>query len=98
MHKDDKKFLINLSVKEKLIKQLDKKTLINLVSFAMNHIKAPNIAQLVTQLGAMKLRDKKGASTLAADGIATVEQLKTLSPAQIHQVCSEYEFNETAAA
>ena len=93
MIKNNKKFLLNLGVKPKLLDNIGDKLTKTLCSYAMDHVKVNNIAQLLTQLAFMELGGKHGAAMLAAEEIATVEQLKSLTKEQIEQVIADYELS-----
>jgi hypothetical protein len=93
MKKDTNKFLLELGVKEKLLSKLKDSLISQLASYAMDHVKAPNIAQLVTLIAFMELNGKKGAAELAAEGIVTPEQLKSLEAHQISQILGDFYIN-----
>ncbi len=92
----DSSFLLKMGMKQALLDKLDKVQIEGLLSFAMDHMKASNLGQMLIQLASMELNKKSGSIMLAASGLATPIQLKNLSYEQVKMVHDDYTFHEDA--
>lgn len=90
MLKIDDKLLLKVGLKQTLLDKLTYLQKKHLISFAMDHIKAPNLLRMLTQLISMEINDKKGVILLAMHNIVTTTQLKNLTSAQIQMLINEY--------
>lgn len=91
----DKNYLIELGMKEVLVNKLNDEQIENILSFAMEHQKSENLLNSLIQLASMESNNKKGASFLAVNNIATISQLKNLRPDQIETVIDDlYHHND----
>ena len=94
VQKLDASFLLKHGMKEALVSKLNAKQIEGLLSFAMDHMKVPNLGQMLIQLASLELHSKEGAITLAVDGVATIIQLKNLTPEQVRMAADDYAFHE----
>ncbi len=90
----DSSFLIKQGFKQALVDKLTEKQVEGLLEYAMEHIKMPNLGQILIQLASMELHNKKGAILLAVDGIASAIQIKNLSVEQVKSIVDDYAFHE----
>jgi hypothetical protein len=94
---DNPAFLNQLGMNQKLVTKLDISQIKNLSAFAMDHIKDGDLLQMLIQLASLEMREKKGAIVLAANSIATIIQLKSLTPAQVLKLMEIYELDRNEA-
>jgi hypothetical protein len=90
----DQSFLLKIGMKQALLDKLNKVQIEGLLSFAMDHMKAPNLSLMVVQLASMELNKKSGSIMLAANGLATPIQLKNLTHEQVKMIHDDYTFHE----
>jgi hypothetical protein len=88
--------LLSLGLKPALIEKLDDEQKTNIVNFSMQYASNSSLNQMVLSLASMEVRGKKGAAFLAANGIASIMQLKELTAEQIAVVESDYHYHEDA--
>jgi hypothetical protein len=94
MGSDNRKFLLDKGLKDKLLDKLSPGVLKNLVAFAMDNIKAPELQKLLIKLASMEINGKAGASALAVEKVANIEQIKNLEVEQISELNALYEGHE----
>jgi predicted transcriptional regulator len=92
------KYLLELGVNEKLLQQLDVKQQKQLVLFSKKYADPKVAARLTMQLGYLELRSHKGAIYLAVHSIASILQIKNMTPDQLLEVVEEYEHNHDMKA
>lgn len=91
----DANYLVNLGMKQALVDKLDDEQIEHLLSFAMDNSESETLLQSLIKLASMEIRDKQGAAFLAANGLATIAQLKNLRPEQIEMVIDDlYHHND----
>lgn len=89
--------LADLGMKQALIDKLDPESRNMLIAYAMDNMSIPTLLQSLIQLASMELQGKKGAISLAYNGLANHTQLKSISSRQIAELCADYAFHQDKA-
>jgi nucleotidyltransferase/DNA polymerase involved in DNA repair len=91
-----KKYLIDLGMKDLLVNKLSVVQQDQLASFAMDNVGKSNLLQMLIQLSCLETRGKMGSIILAAQGVATVQQLKNLEISDVEEVFDYFNFHKDA--
>ena len=83
-------FLSEHGIKVGIVDKLNDEQVMNIVSFALDHITISDLSRLIVLLASMELSKKPGSAFLASNGIATPEQLKNLSEEQVYNIAEDY--------
>jgi len=90
MRYDEKQYLLELGMRDKLLDYLTKEQLIKLAEFAMDNLKIPNLLQLLIGLASLERKGKEGAIELVARDIITTRHAKSLEAGQMQQILDIY--------
>lgn len=90
MRYNEKQYLLELGMKDKLLGYLTQEQLIKLAEFAMDHLNIPNLLQLLICLASLERKGKEGAIELVARDIITTRHAKSLEAAQLQQILDMY--------
>lgn len=94
LKKNDVSLLLKHGLKEQLLLNLSEHVKTNLISYALDHIKKSDLSRDLLLVASMELAGKNGAAELAAEGIATVPQLKVLTKKHIQDLVGDYHYHQ----
>lgn len=92
--KNDVSLLLKHGLKEQLLLNLSEQVKTYLISYALDHIKKSDLDRDLLLIASMELAGKHGAAELAAEGIATVPQLKVLTKKNIQDLVGDYNYHQ----
>lgn len=85
-----RELLLEHGIKQLLLDKLNDTQINDIAAFALDHIQSSNLQHMIIQLASMEVRNRHGSAFLASNGVATIEQLKSLSIEQISLIADEY--------
>lgn len=86
--------LLEYGLRVEMVDKLTDHQAINILAFAMDHHKSLEIKKMVTMAASMEVGTKPGAALLLSNKIATIMQLKNITPAQIIEVITDYQIHQ----